>query len=117
MEFQQSVNLSLVFATMGLGIISLTVAFVLAIALGFGVMLHFGVVNHGLELCPRHAYCLLYSSVLDSTVQECFESLWRRGLKSYQIKWGGKEVLVLLNFCYRGRLNFRYNHNFSYWLW
>jgi hypothetical protein len=33
---------------------SLTVALVLAIALGFGVMLHFWVDNNGSELCPKH---------------------------------------------------------------
>ena len=45
-------NLSLLLATMGLGIISLTVALVLAIALGFGVMLHFGVDNNGSNFAP-----------------------------------------------------------------
>ena len=48
-----------VLATMGFGIISLTVALVLAVALGFGAMLHFGVDNNGLELCPRHANCTI----------------------------------------------------------
>ena len=37
---------------MGLGIISLAVALVLAIALGFGVMLHFGVDNNGSNFAP-----------------------------------------------------------------
>jgi hypothetical protein len=32
--------------------------------------------------------------VLDSTVQECFESLWQRGLRTYQKNWGCKEGLV-----------------------